>query len=135
MKSPEFWLKLLLRLFGGTSVLAFFPFVMPWSWMEIVHEWLGMGPLPHQPVVEYLARSTSALCGLYGGLLLVLANDVRRYSTAITYSAATIIVISGIGAFLGLRAGMPAWWMIADVAACWVLCGAMLLLVPRLNSR
>ena len=135
MKSAESWLKLVLHLFGWTSVLAFFPFVMPWSWMAIIHEWLGMGPLPHQPVVEYLARSTSGLCGLYGGLLLVLARDVRRYSSAIAYSAATIIVVSGIGAVFGLRAGMPAWWMVADVAACWLLCGGMLIFVQRLDSR
>jgi hypothetical protein len=53
MNSAEWWLKLLLRWFGGVSVIAVFPFIMPWRWMVAVHEWLGMGPLNHQPVVEY----------------------------------------------------------------------------------
>src|SRR5688572_5850450 len=123
MNSAERWLKFLLRAFGGISVIAFFPFIMPWRWMIAVHQWLGMGTLQHQPVVEYLARATSALCALYGGLLLVLAQDVRRYAPAITYQALATIVTATIGAILGVRAGMPAWWMLGDVLGCWVFCG------------
>jgi hypothetical protein len=126
MNSAEWWLKFLLRVFGGVSVIAFFPFIMPWRWMAAVHQWLGMGTLQHQPVVEYLARATSGLCALYGGLLLILAQDVRRYAAPITYQAIGTIVTATIGAFLGSRAGMPAWWMVGDVLACGVLCGAML---------
>jgi hypothetical protein len=100
--------------------------------MVTVHQWLGMGPLLHQPVVEYLARATSALCALYGGLLLVLARDVRRNAPAITYQAAATIVTATIGAILGARAGMPAWWMAGDALSCCVLCGGMLVLQKRI---
>ena len=134
MNSAERWLKVVLWLFGGVSVIAIFPFVMPWRWMGVVHEWLGMGALPDKPVVEYLARSTSALCALYGGLLLVLASDVRRYARVIRFQAIAIMALSGAGAVLGLKGGMPAWWMIGDVVSVWVLCGAMLVLqrkIPR----
>ncbi len=55
MSAAERWLKGVLWWFGGVSALAAFPFVMPWRWMVLVHEWLGMGVLTHQPVVEYLA--------------------------------------------------------------------------------
>ena len=132
MQNAESWLKALLRLFGGFSVVAIFPFVMPQHWMTLVHAWLGMGELPDKPVVEYLARATSALCALYGGLLLLLATDVRRYRAVIQYQAGATILLSGIGAYLGLRAGMPGWWMIGDVAACWILCGAMLFFQNRI---
>jgi len=128
----EWWLKSLLRVFGATSVLAVFPFVMPRGWMALTHEWLGMGTLPEKPVVEYLARATSALCAFYGGLLLVLARDVHRYAPAITYQAIAMMLLSGGGAILGLRAGMPAWWMIGDVTGCWVFCGAMLWLQKKI---
>jgi hypothetical protein len=138
MQNAEPWLKALLRLFGGVSVIAIFPFVMPQEWMALVHAWLGMGELPDKPVVEYLARTTSALCALYGGLLLLLATDVRRYHGVIRYQAGAIILLSSVGAYLGLRAGMPRWWMIADLATCWILCGAMLFFQNRIadsNSR
>lgn len=126
MNPAERWLKVLLWVFGGVSVIAFFPFVMPWRWMTAVHQWLGMGTLQHQPVTEYLARATSAFCGLYGALLLILAQDVRRYATIIRWQAIAIIITATIGAIFGARAGMPAWWMIGDVLACWFFCGAML---------
>ncbi|MBI2927655.1 MAG: hypothetical protein HYY24_18320 [Verrucomicrobia bacterium] len=132
MRTAEWWLKLLLRAFGGVSVLAVFAVVMPRGWMGVVHEWLGMGTLPDAPIVDYLARSTSALCALYGGLLLVLATDVRRYARVITYQAIATIALSAVGAGFGLRAGMPAWWMLGDVASCWICCGAMLALQKRI---
>ncbi|MCI0347868.1 MAG: hypothetical protein L0Z53_00445, partial [Acidobacteriales bacterium] len=119
--------------FGGVSVLAAFPFVMPWRWMVAVHEWLGMGTLTHQPVVEYLARATSALCAIYGGLLLVLAQDVRRYARVIRFQAAATIVTATIGAIFGARAGMPLWWMIGDVVGCWFFCGAMLWVLTKIE--
>src|SRR5439155_12130024 len=133
MNSAENRLKLVLRVFGGVSVVAVFPFVMPWPWMGIVHEWLGMGALPDKPVVDYLARSTSALCALYGGLLLVLAMDVRRYASLIRFQAMAIMALSAIGAIFGLRGGMPAWWMLSDAASVWLFCGAMLILQKRLS--
>lgn len=132
MKSAEWWLKLVIRVFGGVSVLAAFAFVMPWPWMGIVHQWLGMGALPDKPVVEYLARSTSALCALYGGVLLVLAMDVRRYAPVIRFQAIAMMVLSGIGAAFGLRGGMPAWWMLGDAGSVWAFCAAMLILQTKI---
>ena len=122
----EWCLKALLRIFGGTCLLAVFAFAMPQSWMAAVHQWLGMGVLPDKPVVEYLARTTSALFAFYGGLLLVLALDVRRYARVIRYQAIVMMLFSGVGAIFGLRAGMPVWWMASDFASCWVSYGAML---------
>ena len=115
-------------------MLAVVAVVMPQGWMGVVHEWLGMGTLPDAPIVDYLARSTSALCALYGGLLLVLATDVRRYARVITCQAVAIIALSTVGACFGLRAGMPAWWMLGDVASCWICGGAMLALQKRISA-
>jgi hypothetical protein len=128
----EWCLKALLRIFGGTCVLAVFAFVMPQSWMAAVHQWLRMGVLPDQPVVDYLARATSAWSAFYGGLLFILALDVYRYARVIRYQAIMLILFSGAGAILGWRAGMPAWWIISDVASCWICGGAMLWLQKRL---
>ena len=124
----EKWLKIMLWLFGGPAAFAIFPFVMPRRWMAVVHQWLGMGVLPDKPIVEYLARSTSAFCAFYGFLLLFLASDVRRYSRVITFQAVAMIILPGAGAFFGLRAGMPLWWMLGDAASCWLCCGTMLVL-------
>ena len=113
-------------------MLAIVAVVMPHSWMAFVHEWLGMGPLPDEPIVDYLARYASGFAVFYGAVCFALATDVHRYARLITLQAILIIVLSAIGAVLGWRAGMPAWWMAADVGSCWFACGAMLWLQRRI---
>ena len=117
-----------------SQVIALFPFVMPLSWMAFIHEWLGMGVLPDKPVVEYLARTTSALFGFLGGLYLVLATDVRRYARVITYSAMATLVLPAVNTPLCLRAGMPPWWMWGDVVVCWLFGLGILFLQWRAGS-
>jgi hypothetical protein len=126
MKNAERWLKVLLFLFGLPAAFAMVPFLMPFRWMAAVHEWLGMGVLPDKPIVDYLARYASAFSALYGFLLLLLMRDVRRYAPVITFQAVAIIVLSGVGAIFAWQAGMPSWWIVADVVSCWGYCGAML---------
>src|SRR5258705_7590942 len=132
MKNAERWLKALLFLFGLPAAFAIVPFLMPAKWMAAVHEWLGMGVLPDKPIVDYLARYASAFSAFYGFLLLLLMRDVRRYAPVITFQAIAIIVLSGLGAIFAWRAGMPAWWIIADVVSCWSYCGGMLWLQTRI---
>ena len=83
MQKVENYRKVLLQAFGAVTVIALVPFVMPRSRMAAVHEWLGMCVLPDKPVVEYLARTNSALYGFLGGLYLLLATDVRRSGRAV----------------------------------------------------
>ena len=134
MQKVENYLKVLLQAFGAVTAIALVPFVMPRSWMAAVHEWLGMGALPDKPVVEYLARTTSALYGFLGGLYLVLATDVRRFARVITYSAVATLLISAVNTALCLRAGMPTWWIWSDVVACWLFALGILLLQRRADS-
>ena len=61
--------KLFLRVVGTVALLAVVAVVMPYSWMDAVHQRLGMGKLPPEPIVGYLARSTSAFYAMLGGLL------------------------------------------------------------------
>ena len=56
---------------------------MPVEWMAAIHRWLGLGELPATPLVEYLARSTSALYVLLGSLFFVIAGDLRRYAAIV----------------------------------------------------
>ena len=132
MRNAERWLKLLLFVWGFPPVLAIIAFVMPTSWMAVAHEWLGMGALPNKPIVDYLARYASAMSALYGLFVLLLMTDVRRYAPAITMQAIAIIVFSGVGSVFAWRAGMPSWWIIADVVSCWGACGAMLWLQTKI---
>ncbi len=131
--AAESWLALLLRVIGGMCLLALVPLWMPREWIVLGHRWIGLGSFPESPIAEYLARSTSALSAFYGGLLVVLSTDVRRYAWVIRYQAAAVMVLSASGVVVGRWAGMPWWFVGGDAVACWVYCIAMLLLVRRIE--
>ena len=135
MSKSETLLKLLLRVAGALCLLAIAAVVMPLEWMAVGHEWLGLGALPEGPIVEYLARSLSALYAILGGLMLLVAGDVRRYAAAITYLAATHLVLAAVILVTDISAGMP--WC---AAVCEVTGGAgfglaVLLLQARIKGR
>jgi hypothetical protein len=133
MNNAERWLKLLLLLFGAPPALAVIPFLMPFGWMAAIHEWLGMGLLPDQPIVDYLARYASGFSAFYGFLLLLIRTDVRRYAPVITLQAIAVLVLSAVSSIFAWRAGMPWWWIVGDVLSCWGFCGAMLWLQRKIS--
>ena len=67
MTRPECVLQLLIRAVGSVALFAIPCALVPYSWMDAVHRWLGMGELPSEPVVGCLARSASAFYALDGG--------------------------------------------------------------------
>jgi hypothetical protein len=122
---------LLLRLIGGVCLLALVPLWMPQNWMDSGHRWLGWGVFPAAPIAEYLARSVSALSAFYGGLLVTLSFDVRRYNPLVRYQAVAIMVLSASGVVVGSWAGVPLWFVVGDAVACWAYCLPMLVLARR----
>jgi hypothetical protein len=110
MNLAERTLKLLLRAAGAVCLLAVVAVVMPRRWMAVSHQWLGLGTLPEGPIVEYLARSLSALYALLGGLMILVAGDVRRYAPVIAYVGATHILMGDVVLAVGLLAALPWYW-------------------------
>jgi len=111
MMTAETRLRIFLRVLGAVAMLAVAAVFMPREWMDISHRWLGMGPLPQGPIVEYLARSTSMFYAIFGGVIWILASDVRRFGRAITVMAVGMMVGAPVMLMIDLRAGMPAWWI------------------------
>jgi hypothetical protein len=127
--------RLLKMLLIGTGVFcgsAIVPLFMPRGWMVIGHEWLGMGRFPDQPVAEYLARLTSGMYAFYGGLVLLLARDVRRNARVITYQAIAIAALAVVGLFYG---GMPRYWLLSDFSLATGTCAATLLLQWKIAAK
>ncbi len=114
MATSERVLVAVLRVFGGLSLLATVAVFMPLAWMDACHAWLGLGPLPQGPIVEYLARSTSALYAMMGGLVWLAAGDPRRYERVIAYLAAIVAVLGVVIGVVDLRLGMPLLWTLGE---------------------
>src|SRR5258707_6338566 len=54
-------LALVLRGLGLFDLLALVAVAAPEHWIDMAHHWAGLGAFPGEPIVGYLARSTSAL--------------------------------------------------------------------------
>lgn len=103
-----------LRISGCVSGLAVFAVVMPYCWMNAIHQWLGMGKLPDEPIVGYLARSTSAFYALLGGLLWVVSFHLRRNRLVLRYLGIAMVLF-GIALFgVDLVEGMPLFWKVCE---------------------
>lgn len=103
-----------LRIYGTVAGLAIFAVFMPRAWMAATHEMIGLGKFPDGAIVDYLARSVSALYAFHGGLLWLLARDVRRYATIIAYVAAAGIAFSVFVLLLDVSLGLPVWWILGE---------------------
>jgi hypothetical protein len=134
MNKSHILLRRLLRVLGLICVAAIFGAVVPVSWLDAAHRAMKLGPFPTAPIAEYLARSVSYLCAFYGGLLLLLARDVERFAPVIVYQAVAILAGSAFGIFAGVRAGVPAFWVIADAIGCWVFLLPIYMLARKIGD-
>jgi hypothetical protein len=106
----ETLLRFILRWVGTVSLTALVAVVMPYSCMDWTHQWLGMGRLPPEPVVGYLARSISAFYALLGGLLWLLSFDLPRHRPTLCYLGIAIIVFGALLTGIDCAEGLPLFW-------------------------
>ena len=135
---PETAEKLLvwiLRGAGVVCVLAIAPMLMPIAWAQSAHAAIGLGELPGEPIVEYLVRGMSAMCALYGGLLLLLATDVHRYRRVITFQAVAILTAATCGTILMYSLPVLVKFILIDGASFWLYCVPTLWLQTRLKKE
>jgi len=114
MTKKERYFKLLLRVIGTAALFALVAVVMPYSWMNTIHQRLGLGELPPEPIVGYLARSTSAFYAFFGGLLWLISSDLRRYRLVLIYVGAATVVFGTILFIVDLREGLPLYWCLTE---------------------
>ena len=76
----------LLRLSGTVEMLAFFSVVMPRSWMEIAHAWVGLGQMPGGPIIMFMIRQASYTYGVHGLSLWVIASNVERFRVLVIFN-------------------------------------------------
>lgn len=126
-------LKLFLRITGSVAMLAVIAVAMPYAWMSAIHERLGMGPLPAEPIVAYLARSTSAFYAFFGGLMWIASFDLIRYCPILRYLGAAIIALGATLLVVDFAEGMPWWWRCFEGPAN-MLVGAIILAWSRRRS-
>jgi len=129
-------LALVLRLNAVVLLLAFPMMLLPVEWMVATHRWLGLGEFPASPLVDYLTRSISFLYGFHGGLLLVVANDLRRYRGIVVYIVVMGLAFGASMVAVDIHAGMPFRWIVGEgpmVIIMALIVGLLLRAVPKTN--
>jgi hypothetical protein len=132
--SDQVLVMLLRYLLGIPGLFALVAVFMPLSWMAAAHCWLGLGEMPTVPVVEYLARSVSAIGALLGALCLVMASDLERYRPLVRFFGVALALLGIVFTGVDLVAGMP-WWWTAFEGPPGVPVGALLFVLARPAQR
>ena len=123
----------LLRLAGSVELLAFLAVVMPRSWMEIAHTWLGLGEMPNGAIIMFMIRQASYTYGMHGVSLWVIASDVERFRLLIILNAISFLIAAPVFFLIDQTSGMPFWWTLGDTFGCGSF-GAALLWLSRRND-
>jgi hypothetical protein len=103
-------LALLLRAVGCLDLMALLAVVMPQHWMDVAHKFLGLGPIPREPIVGYLARSASAIYALHGATVLFISFDVVRYERLIRFLAIAALLHGAVIFGIDLSEPLPPLW-------------------------
>lgn len=119
----------LLRIGGVIMLTAMRAVVMPYAWMNVIHQQAGLGELPHAPIVGYLARSISALYALHGALLVFPASDVRRYLPFVRFLPGAVFGAVMLG--IDWLVGTPIPWTVGKGPYVIAVSGVTLWLIGR----
>lgn len=131
-------LPLLLRVIGFMGLLAIFAVFMPRSWMASCHEGMGLGPFPYKPggaITEYLARTVSAFYAVMGGLMWLVAGNVRRYAAVVTYLGMVFLVFGLVVLVIDIRLRMPVWWILTEGPFTFAMGAIILILHDKAKYR
>jgi len=133
MRLRDLLTKILLWWFGVAGLLAIVPALMPRTWLVAAVEQVEPGT-PVLFLVEYMARSLSAMYFLLGALLCLCATDLRRYAPAIRLLCVGCIFLGPLvcGAILTMPYPLHviAWTFAAD-AGLLAAFGVAVLLLQR----
>jgi hypothetical protein len=103
-----------LRFIGIAALCAVPAIFFPYEWMNAIHRHLGLGELPDQPIVDYLARSLSLFYAAHGMIILFAAADIRRHRSLVKLLG-WVFLVSGLTIVgIDLHAKMPAFWAIPE---------------------
>lgn len=107
-------LALVLRGLGCLDLLALLVVAAPEAWIDVAHRGAGLGALPREPIVGYLARSASALYGLHGAIVVFLSFDVKHYERLIRFMAWAAVVHGAVVLGIDIVQELPVLWRYAE---------------------
>jgi hypothetical protein len=134
MTSVERKIAWVLLFVGILELLALPAVFIPFSWMAAIHGKLGLGEMPDEPIVAYLARSLSAYYAAHGALTVFISFDVKRYLPLIRLWALVFVAIGVVFLVIDFTSGLPLWWIVSE-GTFEIVFGIIILFLLRVHSR
>ena len=121
-----------LRVIGVAALCAVPAIFFPYSWMNSIHQYAGLGQLPDEPIVSYLSRSLSLFYAGHGVIALYAASDVRRHH-GLVQVLGWLFLVTGVTILgIDLHSGMPTLWTISESPFAMAVGGLVLVLQRRI---
>jgi len=114
MNRSELSIVIILRVIGVCGLFAIPAIFLPYSWMNAIHEYMGLGELPDAPIVSYLARSLSAFYAIVSTIILFISFNIRHYRSFVKLWAIIVIVTGFVLLGIDIAAGMPTSWTMGE---------------------
>lgn len=122
----EWVILIVMRILGVSALLAIPAIFFPYSWMNNIHQYAGLGELPDVPIVHYLARSLSAFYAVVGTIALYMSRDIRTNRGFVRLWGCLIATIGIVLTGVDLSAGMPLEWTLCEGPPT-IICGSMVI--------
>jgi len=126
---------LLLRFDAILLLTAVVPAIMPFAWMQAIHQSMGMGELASGPLMGYLTRSLSLMYALHGALELFVSFDIRYYLPLVRFIAAVGALFGIWMTALDILVGVPLLWIISEGPFIFLLFSIMLWLTRHVEKN
>jgi hypothetical protein len=129
--------KVLIAFLRGAGIVlltALIPAVMPFSWMQEIHRWIGLGELQRGPIIDYLTRSLSLMYAMHGALIYFVSLNVRRFLPIVRFLAILCVVFGSSMIALDAAAAMPTYWIVCEGPFIIILGLVILLLAKRVQG-
>ena len=128
----------LLRIFLGVSAFAWgisaVGVFVSWSQAEQMLEGLGAKPIAYDPMLDYWLRMASGAFALVGVWYLILTIWPKKFSAAIPWFGALMLVEGLILLVHGLRLSLPPFPFYGDTSACFVAGTGILVCYRKLGN-
>jgi hypothetical protein len=128
-------LQWFLRVFSLVPMTAVFAAMLPVEIMGRIHQSIGLGRMPEDPIVVYLARSTSLFYAVHGILLWYIASDLRRYGDFFRFYLRLSLLFAAGLLLTDISAGLPRHWVLAEGPAVAAFLLIIMWLLRRAEAR
>lgn len=108
------FLRLVLFLGASTLISAIVPLFFSPQLMNEIHQKLGLGDFPIQPISIYLAKSACLLYAIHGMVLLFVAIRFDELKSMIPFLAWLHVGLGSVMIYVDAVSPMPIWWLVIE---------------------